>query len=210
MTTACLLTTLDPALSGASGWIGRWTPGIGDPTLLGWLTVAAYAAAAFVCYRLRGRFSAEADGLRRKERRYWGIMAGILLFLCINKQLDLQTAMTELLRGMAREEGWYAIRRWFQVAFIAILALGFPVAAVILFRVVRRFPRSARVAGLGLILIAIFVLIRAASFHHIDRLLGARVLHFKLNWILELGGIAVVIAGGRMRRRELNQGPYRP
>jgi hypothetical protein len=209
MTSACLLTTLDPSPSGASGWIGQWTPGIGDPTILGWLTVVAYAAAAYACYRLRGRFSVEADGLRRKERRYWGILAGVLLFLCINKQLDLQTAMTELLRGMARAEGWYAIRRRLQVVFVAILVMGLPVAAFILYTVVRRFPRSAGIAGLGLLLIAIFVLIRAASFHHIDRLLGTRVLRFKLNWIFELGGIAVVIAGGRMRRRELDQGPYR-
>jgi hypothetical protein len=35
-----------------------------------------------------------------------------------------------------------------------------------------------------------FVAVRAASFHHIDRWLGYGVV--RLNWVLELGGIALV------------------
>jgi hypothetical protein len=40
-----------------------------------------------------------------------------------------------------------------------------------------------------------FVIIRAASFHHVDALLAARLGGMKWNWILELGGIAAVAAG---------------
>ena len=39
-----------------------------------------------------------------------------------------------------------------------------------------------------------FVVIRAASFHHVDAFLAARLGGIKWNWILELGGIAVVAA----------------
>ncbi len=202
------LAAYDPFLAEGGGWVGQWSPGIGDPTVLGWVTVVAYFAATVVCYRLRARFSPNADWLRRKERRFWATMTAILLFLCINKQLDLQTAMTELLRICARRQGWYDHRRTYQVAFIAAMAVALPVAAVVLFRVTRGLAGAIKLAGLGLVVIGGFVLIRAASFHHIDRLLGERILNFKLNWILELGGIAIVLVGSLMRWRQLNQGPH--
>src|SRR5882672_1117833 len=37
--------------STGDGWIGDWSPGIGDPTVMGWLTVAAYFAASWLCVR---------------------------------------------------------------------------------------------------------------------------------------------------------------
>lgn len=204
-----VLAAMVPSLS-EGGWIGQWTPGIGDPTFLGWFTVFSYFAATLACFRLRGRFlsdaASEADSVRRLERRFWSGMTACLLFLCINKQLDLQTAMTEFLRGCARREGWYAIRNKFQIAFIAAMAVSLAVCSVILFLLARRLPASSKVAGLGILGIAVFVLIRAASFHHVDRLLGARILHFKLNWILELGGISIVLVGARTRWRQLNKG----
>lgn len=88
------------------------------------------------------------------------------------------------------------------------MAISLPILAAILFRVARPFPASTKIAGLGLIIIAVFVLVRAASFHHMDRLLGDRILLLKLNWILELGGIAVVLLGGSKRWKQLNRGPY--
>ena len=202
------LAAMVPSLPEGAGWVGDWTPGIGDPTFLGWFTVVSYFAATLTCFRLRGRFSSDADSVRRKERRFWGVMTAILLLLCINKQLDLQTAMTEFLRGCAKREGWYAIRREFQIAFIAALTVSLAVYSVVFFLLARRLPASSKVSGLGLIGIAVFVLIRAASFHHVDRLLGERILHFKLNWILELGGISIVLVGARKRWRQLNMGPH--
>jgi hypothetical protein len=170
--------------------------------------VVAYFAAALSCFRLRGRFSASADTLRRKERRCWTLLAGVLSFLCINKQLDLQTAMTEFFRGLARQEGWYQVRFYYQVGFIGAMALALPTGAILLLWLARRLPRPCKVAVLGLITLGVFVLIRAASFHHIDRLLGARLLHLRLNWILELSGIAIVLVGTRQRWRQLRGSPH--
>jgi hypothetical protein len=34
------------------GWIGSWSPGIGDPTVAGWITVFAYFAASLLCWRV--------------------------------------------------------------------------------------------------------------------------------------------------------------
>ena len=56
------------------------------------------------------------------------------------------------------------------------------------------------IAGLALLLS--FVLIRAASFHHMDQFLRFRLAGLKMNWILELGAISLVaMAAARHRRR---------
>jgi hypothetical protein len=45
---------------------------------------------------------------------------------------------------------------------------------------------------LGFILLLVFVLIRASSFHHIDLFLGLSFGGAKTNWILELGSIGII------------------
>ena len=40
-----------------------------------------------------------------------------------------------------------------------------------------------------------FVVIRAASFHHVDAFLASRLGGLRWNWILELGGILIVAVG---------------
>lgn len=57
-----------------------------------------------------------------------------------------------------------------------------------------------------------FVAVRAMSFHHVDVLIGTRVPNVRVNWILEIGGIAMVIAGAvlGLRRRPGGPRPSRP
>jgi hypothetical protein len=45
-------------------------------------------------------------------------------------------------------------------------------------------------------------LIRAASFHHIDRFIGETILGLRWNWVLEMGGIGTVIVASEWRRRK--------
>lgn len=33
-----------------TGWIGAWAPGIGDPNVMGWITVVAYLSVAYLCF----------------------------------------------------------------------------------------------------------------------------------------------------------------
>src|SRR5688572_10329560 len=119
--TLATLTTSFAAPS-ADGWIGRWSPGIGDPTVVGWLTVVAYLATAWLVFSVVKRtpsFLREA----RRERTMWLLLAFLFVALGVNKQLDLQSAVTELGRMMARDEGWYAERREVQREFVAFVAL---------------------------------------------------------------------------------------
>jgi hypothetical protein len=178
----------------------NWSPGIGDPTLIGWLTVVLYFLAALDCWltarMLNGRAAKTA-----KEIYAWRAIAIAFLALGMNKQLDLQTALTEAGRVLATLQGWYDQRQSVQVTFITVVAILSLIAAVVLVRWARDAPVSTWLALAGSVMVICYVLIRAASFHHIDHFIGAEVLGLRWNWILEIGGISAVLAASYWRRR---------
>jgi hypothetical protein len=179
----------------------QWRPGIGDPTFLGWATVVAYLAAVLACWNAA---AAEAKGTRRQGERYpsfWSGLGLILLLLGINKQLDLQSALTSFGRHLAREQGWYDRRRGPQVLLIIIVAgIGLAALGWLALRVRQASP-GRRLAMMGLVFLIAFIIIRASSFHHVDVMLSLPLAGFKANWILELGGIGCVGLGARWSRR---------
>jgi DMSO reductase anchor subunit len=185
-----------PAEIGEAGWIGRWSPGIGDPTLLGWITVVAYFVAAWLCGKVVARLILKPQ---RRERLLWQCLCVLLVALGINKQLDLQSAFTEFLRGLAHAQGWYSERRVYQRAFIEVLLIVLAVSGALLVAYIWRMPRSTKVVGLGMCFIGGYVLIRAMSFHHVDQLIHTQVLAVRLNWVFELGGISICCAGAKRR-----------
>ncbi len=79
----------------------RWSPRIGDPSLMGWLTVGVYLLAGLVALWVlaSARFPAATRG---RERLFWLFVALILFFLAINKQLDLQSYLTAVGRCVAQ------------------------------------------------------------------------------------------------------------
>jgi hypothetical protein len=133
----------------------------------------------------------------------WRAISVAFFVLGINKQLDLQTALTELGRILANAGEWYERRQIVQVYFIIGVAVVCLMAALILLFWARRSPFQTWLAIGGSIFVLGFVLIRAASFHHIDRFIGNRILGLKWNWVLEMGGIAMVLLGSELRRAKL-------
>ena len=77
---------------------GRWEPGIGDPSLVGWITVAAYFSAALLCYRAHQRASGHDPyaAVDNKVAWVWMGLALALGALGVNKQLDLQSLLTQV------------------------------------------------------------------------------------------------------------------
>jgi hypothetical protein len=180
----------------------HWRPGIGDPTVMGWITVFAYIFGAMLCWR-----AAMKSMIASKLRRFW-FGLGILLFaLGLNKQLDLQTAFTFIGKDFAKTTGWYENRRIVQAVFIGIIGLcgiGATVALAWYFR-----PEWGRLwpALFGVGFLITFIVIRAASFHHVDLFLQSGPLGLRMNWILELGGIAAIaIPASRAARRNAQTG----
>ncbi|EKE43154.1 isopropylmalate isomerase large subunit [Oceaniovalibus guishaninsula JLT2003] len=167
-----------------------WSPGIGDPNLAGWAIVGAYLGAAFLSLRLAiGR-----DG-HTAERIFWAVAGVGLLFLAVNKQLDLQSFLTAVGRCAAKQQGWYDMRRAVQAGFIGVLIATTLVGGGAVLWALRHTARRTGIALLGLVWITAFVLVRAVGFHHFDRLIGLRLAGFRLNWAFELSGIAIFALG---------------
>ncbi len=173
---------------------------IGDPTALGWTTFLAYLLAAMACWRaakfgnarsLQTQTSATpgSDGLR--TLCWWWLGVGILMFLLgLNKQLDLQTFLTEVGKIMARDQGWYEGRRHVQVLFVGMLAIVLGVISVLAAYALRPVLSHVLPALVGLVLIFIFVIFRAMVFHVLR--VGSDAEPLTYSWVLELTGIGLV------------------
>ncbi len=168
-----------------------WRPGIGDPTVMGWLTVAAYAAAAALAFAA-ARSAPERLGARGGEHAAWLLVAMVMLLLCVNKQLDLQSLLTDLGRIAARRQGWYWNRR--EVLGWAAYGIGstFLVGATVLAVLFPRFWRRHILLGVGLVFLLGFIAIRALSLHQFDAVINHSVYGIRANALLELSGITLV------------------
>ncbi len=152
-----------------------WRPGIGDPTIGGWVTVALYFVAVWSTWRTADRLYGVG------EVGTWRAISVMFIALGINKQLDLQTAFTEIGRMVAFQQGWYGERQIVQVWFIIGIAVVCSLIAVTLLILARHAPAPAWLGLLGTTAVLAFVLIRAASFHHIDKFIGNRILGLRWN-----------------------------
>lgn len=159
-----------------------------DQGWLPWLVVGISLVAALIALAVRG----QTEG---RERWFWTIAALALFCIGINKQLDLQTLFTATLREMAREEGWYEARRSLQAGFLVVLAGGAALFSLWLAWLVRNLRPPVFVALAGLIGLAVFVLVRAASFHHLDVAMRERILGLKLYNVIEIGALLLAATG---------------
>ncbi len=168
---------------------------INDPTGLAWFVVASYfagAAAAFVAgWSAAGR-----------DSRFWYAAAIFLVLLGLNKELDLQSLLTDSARRLTHATGWYEQRRLLQALFLVALALGALAMVAVLAKWLQRSPRPVKVAAIGIVLLLAFILIRAASFHHLDQWVTFEIGVLRSGWWLELAGIAVIALSAVVFRRE--------
>lgn len=174
-----------------------WSPGIGDPTYLGWFAFCAYFLTAILCLlaykHCQQRLNTETGNNYLSVSRWlWLGLFLAFLFLGINKQLDLQSLLTAFGRNLARQQGWYAERRKYQAIFIVALALASVIMLLTLAFMFRLVGKAERFALMGAVVVLILVLVRAASFHHMDVYIYGRQLGMKINLILEWIGIAIV------------------
>jgi hypothetical protein len=208
----------------------EWSPGLGDPSLVGWLTVFAYFGAAVLCLQAFKAQKRTPDGragagayldaarslgrmLRRHGRRFgdvpaparraawWLSLAVLFALLGVNKQLDLQTLLTETGRWVAYGTGWYEERRGVQILFVTLVATGAVLAVMGLAYLARDQLRTLGPSIVGLAMTLGYVVIRAASFHRVDVLIHTEIFFVELNWVFELSGIGVVAWSARRARR---------
>lgn len=170
----------------------EWQSAVAQADFADWVTVAAYLVAAAASLR-----ASEHAWMKRQTRDkvFWQFVSGLLIFLGINELLDLQALLTSVGREYAKANGWYGEHR--SVQYIFVLALGFAavLAGIVMLWLTRRTDASVRVALVGLVFIGLFVLLRAASFHHFDELLGGGAPEFNWGSVQEMLGIVIVACG---------------
>ena len=174
-----------------------------DRTTFAWIIVVLYFAGAGASFW--AWFGAES-----RERRFWLATAILLVLLGLNKELDLQNVLTQNARAIVRYLDLYDQRRLMQGGFLLILGTAGLVAMVFLASWLRRASLPARTAAAGVVLLFAFVVMRAASFHHIDRWVTIDVAGLRSGWWLELAGIAVIGVSAlvyRGRRSERSRCP---
>lgn len=177
-----------------------WQQNIAEARFAEWLTVAAYlvgmAAAALAAH-------SKAASAAWLERAFWWVVVASLAFLAVNEVLDLQILLTVIGKQAAIEGGWYDQRRVVQFWFIVALATAALVAGTAALWLAQRTHPTIRLALFGLAFIVAFILIRAASFHHMDEWLGRDLSFIDYGTAQEMLGIALIaIAALRYRRVE--------
>lgn len=167
---------------------GKWSPGVGDPTLIAWLIVAAYVTAALLSAWCAWRGAANQQ---KKQQAFWLILAILLVLLAVNKQLDLQTWLTSIARSISRERGWYQQRRFFQMCVVVVIAAVGGCFIMLAGWLMRDCGRH-RLAFIGLVLLLVFIVVRSASLHPLDDVLSLEYAGIKLRHALELGAIGCI------------------
>lgn len=178
----------------------NWHLGANDPDVLGWLTTVAYLGTSVLCAWRGSRERLGAGEHGATLGLIWLAFAAVALAMGINKQLDLQTPFLAVSRELAREEGWYSVRRTVQWIVIGGGLVGGLWMLTWLWRRGREAGGwSLRLALFGLTLLLVFVAVRAAPVHA-DEVLNVRHPVPGKRHVIELAAIACVgIAAGKRR-----------
>lgn len=164
---------------------GSWSPTIGDPSIMGWITVFSYIAASILCATVLVRRSSN-------QYAFWIVLTVFLALLAVNKQLDLQSALTAIGRCTAKSQGWYDQRQIVQVIFIVVLGVVSLISTSFFAWSLRKGLSQIWPAFLGFSFLVTFVVMRAAGFHGFDRFIDFELGGVRMNWLFELTGIVMI------------------
>jgi hypothetical protein len=184
--------------------IEDWWQSQGDPTALSWIIVFAYGVSVVWCIWAAVKTPPRMAPIDRDNHRiFWFIVAGVMLVLGVNKQLDLQLLLWLAGRSWIRSAGLNDYRALIQIGSMVVMT-GVAGAGLAFFVWLSRdaFPHR-KWAIAGVLVTALFVFIRAISLHGLDSMLGWNLAGLKLSGVLELAGILVVIAGTGYSMRSL-------
>ncbi|GAB4577361.1 MAG: hypothetical protein Fur0022_00920 [Anaerolineales bacterium] len=185
-----------------------------DASFLGWLTVAAYLLAAILCgmttFRAKTLFP---EASPRQHRLVWGSLAMAMLFLGLNKQLDWQITFSRGFYWVIHITERLFLREGnagdlIRPLFIGGLAgLGLLGSAGLIWSM-RRYWQRYWLLACGVLLIAGFVVLRAADFYRVELLPWARLgMDVPFNgWLEFLGATVIATAAGMNLWRAKNLG----
>jgi len=162
----------------------------GDHTFFGWMTVLAYLVTS-----IRLSLKTRLAWLNKDNILFWVCFTVLILFLGFNKQLDLQSNFTEMMRDMAKANGWYEQRRPLQFLFVSFIALLLPLLFFLVRLSLANSWRRYKLMWIGILLLLVFIVIRAASFHHVDLIFYKTIGSLRFYQALEIVAISIIFVG---------------
>jgi hypothetical protein len=170
-----------------------WQPVIGDPSVMGWITVGAYFLISLITLRLalNSRRWFPSDSCRLQQR-FWLVVCLLMLALGVNKQLDLQSLIIAMGRYHAVRDGWLQYKRYVQVGVIISILTVAALSLLFFIYQISDLLKTNWLAIAGLTCLLVFIVSRATSFHHMDIFISTYILGVRVNWLMELGGLAAI------------------
>jgi hypothetical protein len=162
----------------------------GDHTFFGWMTVLAYLVTS-----IRLSLKTRLAWLNKENVLFWVCFTVLIIFLGFNKQLDLQSNFTEIMRDLAKAQGWYEQRRPLQFLFVAFMALLLPLLFFWVRLSMANSWRRYKLMWIGILLLLVFIVIRAASFHHVDLIFYKTIGSLRFYQALEIVAISIIFIG---------------
>jgi hypothetical protein len=189
----------------AQAGLESWHFEFDNPTILGWSVVAFYGIAALSCavaaMPARSRRGLDPKrGQRAGSAGIWWALALALTFLGVNKQLNLQTLLIVVMRHLSVVGGWWGHRRAVQLVFGLVFGSGVGLLLMWLASRHRDFFQKNRQVFWGVIILGVFVSLRAATINHTDEFLRINLEDEYWAWVLEISG-SVLIGIGAMQAR---------
>ena len=187
-------------------------PFVGDTSLGSWATFLVYLVAAWLCARNARSAAAlaEAGGRRiaqaRSRRRFWLVLAALLLLLGVTRQFDLQALAANLMREWLWTDGVYGERSGLQIGLIVAIGVFGTIGLLIALVSLRRAEPLVLVALLGAAALTLHTVIRAISLHDIDQFLGRHVVPYvRVNALIELSLLSVIAIASFVFDRNLKR-----
>lgn len=172
-----------------------WTPVVGGRSAIHWLLTLAYLGTAALSFEVsrRSRLPSQEKNSRHQSR-FWLLVAIALLLLGINKQIDIQAGVMAAGRCFALMHGWLHERRpLLELLVVAVLLFAFA-SLIMAVWLLRNVLGPNILAVIGLVFVATFLVVRAASLRDLDELIGVQIIGIRLGWLFELAGIACIAA----------------
>ncbi len=167
---------------------GLWKTDKGDYSFSGWLITCLYLCSFIMLLFLIGK----STGVSFRDKVFWYSVCGIILFLSINKQLDIQMLITDIARTAAKEYQVYAVRKPFQIRIISFFTSMGISLFILLMILLRSCHRSVFLAIGGVFCLFSFLCLRLVSHHKVEAIFSRSVGVFTLFECLELLGILMV------------------
>ncbi len=127
--------------------------------------------------------------------RDWMGASILLIVLGVDSIAQIELPALEIIRSIARVEGWYSDRR--ETQFLVLCAIAF--FSVLLFGWMRtRLNDTWTLRGptmLGMCVLILLAMARIVSFHYTDAVLNARMLGVPIERLIELAGLGLVCVG---------------